>query len=142
MKRFLLLPGTVALLLMAAPVVPAFSQSFDSPGPRMEKLGKQLNLTADQKAKLAEIRQSTRTRIEAVLTDEQKAKLRDLRQQQQKIRQDMAALNLTDAQKAQIRSIRQDARNQMESILTDQQKQQLRQKWQQRMQQRQGQPNS
>jgi Spy/CpxP family protein refolding chaperone len=142
-KFSLLLPGAIALLLSATPILPAFSQSTNpAPGPRMERWGQNLNLTEDQKAKLKQIRESTRSQIEAVLTDDQKAKLRAAREQQQKARQSFASLNLNDDQKAKIRSIREEARKQMSAVLTDQQRQQLQQQRQQKHQQRSTQPGT
>ncbi len=140
-QKLSLLSGAIAVVLATAPMLPTFAQSAptDSSGNNrlvIERLGDKLNLTEDQKAKIKQIRESTRAQIETVLTDEQKAKLRAAREEGQKMRKDMASLNLTDDQKAKIRSIRQEAKKQMDAVLTDQQRQQLQQERQQHHQRR------
>lgn len=144
-KRFLLLPGALAIALSyAAPMLPVVAQSpTPSAAGQYQKRGVNLNLTADQKAQLKQIRESTRTKIEAILTPEQKAQLAAAKQQRQqgqrgqKARGMWASLNLTADQKAQIKSIRQDAKQQMDAVLTAEQRQQLEQARQQRQQRRQ-----
>ncbi|MGA7933094.1 MAG: hypothetical protein WCA35_06070, partial [Kovacikia sp.] len=158
-KLSLLLPGAIVLALSAAPLLPAFSQSTSpAPASQMQKHRNKLNLNSDQKAKLKQIRESTRSQIEALLTDDQKAKLQSLKEQRQAMRQQRqaarqqgqstnqpkqrgegmwAALNLNANQKAKIRTIRQDAKKQMEAILTPEQLQQRQQMHQQRQQWRQ-----
>jgi len=155
-KLSLLLPGAIALALTVAPVLPAFSQSTTTPNaPQMHKHRggmNKLNLTDDQKARLKQIRESSRAQIESVLTDEQKSKLQAMKQQRQAMRQQgqsmrqqgqrgkgvWASLNLTDDQKARIREIRENAKTQRNAVLTSEQRQQLEQmhqQWRQRRQQ-------
>lgn len=72
-KRFLLLPGALAIALSyAAPMLPVAAQSTAPSAGQYQKRGVNLNLTADQKAQLKQIRESTRSKIEAILTPEQK----------------------------------------------------------------------
>lgn len=137
MKRPLLLSGAVALVFLGAPVLPAFSQSMPDAMPKMERLGKNLNLSAEQKAKMQQIRESSRSKIEAVLTPEQRAQWTTIQQQRQQRRQAMTDLNLTDDQKARIRAIRQEAKQEMETVLTNEQRQKLNERHQQMRQRRQ-----
>ncbi|UBF28020.1 hypothetical protein K9N68_09050 [Kovacikia minuta CCNUW1] len=165
-KLSLLLPGAIAIVLSAAPLLPVFSQSTPAPeAPQVQKNRNKLNLTEDQKARMKQVRESTRAQIEAVLTDEQKAQLQTLKEQrrarwqqrqaarqagqttgqpEQSARQPgqrgkgmWAALNLTEEQKNKIKAIREDSRKQMAAILTPEQLQQMQQMRQQRQQRRQ-----
>ncbi|MBW4579064.1 MAG: hypothetical protein KME42_05740 [Tildeniella nuda ZEHNDER 1965/U140] len=143
-KRFLLLPGALAIALSyAAPMLPVAAQTPTPPAGQYQKRGVNLNLTDDQKAQLKQIRESTRSQIESILTPEQKAQLDAAKQQRQsgqrgqKVRGMWASLNLTADQKAQIKTIRQDAKQKMDAVLTAEQRQQLEQSRQQRQQNRQ-----
>jgi len=129
-KLSLLLPGAIALLLSATPVLVAHAQSTAPTAPTGQRMQKQnrLNLTSDQKAKLKTIRENTRQQIEGVLTSEQRAKLQaDRGQPGMKRGQDLKSLNLTDDQKARIKAIRQASRTQMDSVLTPEQRNQAQQ---------------
>ncbi len=129
-KLSLLLPGAIALLLSAAPVLVAQAQSTAPTAPRVsQRMQKQnrLNLTDDQKAKLKTIRETTRQQIEGVLTAEQRAKLQTDRGQGMKRGQGWKSLNLSADQKARIKQIRQASRSQMESVLTQEQRSQMQQ---------------
>lgn len=137
MKQFQLVPGSLALALAIAPMLPAVAQSGPQPvGPNQTRPyhSLKLNLSNEQKARLKEIRESTRAKIEAVLTDEQKTQLRTAMQQQGKDRQAFRNLNLTDDQQAKIRAIRQESRKQMDEVLTPEQRAQLQQQRQTRLQ--------
>lgn len=94
-----------------------------------------LGLTQEQKAKISEIRQNTRSQIEAVLTPQQLEQLKTAMQDsRQSKRQAFSTLNLTQEQKTQMRQIRQSAKSQYEAVLTPEQRQQLqqsRQTWRQ-----------
>lgn len=146
-KRLFLLPGALALALAyATPMLPVAAQTPAPSVGQHPKRGVNLNLTADQKAQLKQIRESTRSQIEAVLTPEQKAQIAAAKQQRQpgqpgqrvkKARGMWASLNLTDDQKAKIRAIRQEAKQQMDKVLTPEQRQQLEQDRQQKQQRRQ-----
>jgi len=128
-KLSLLLPGAIALLLSATPVLVAHAQSTPTAptGQRMQKQNR-LNLTDAQKAKLKTIRENTRQQIEGVLTSEQRAKLQAERGQQgMKRGQGWKSLNLSDDQKARIKAIRQASRTQMDSVLTLEQRSQIQQ---------------
>ena len=94
-----------------------------------------LGLTQEQKAKIAQIRQNTRSQIEAVLTPQQLEQLKTAMQDsRQSKRQAFSTLNLTQEQRTQMRQIRQSAKSQYEAVLTPQQLEQLqqsRQTWRQ-----------
>ncbi len=133
-KRFLLLPGALALALSYAPMLPVAAQTPSAPTGNYQKRGINLNLTDAQKAQLKQIRESTRSQIDAILTSEQKAQLaaaKQQRQQGQKPQKNWAALNLTAEQKTQMRAIRADAKQKMNAVLTAEQRQQLQQQRQQ-----------
>jgi Spy/CpxP family protein refolding chaperone len=72
-----------------------------------------LNLTAEQKAKIAEIRKSAHEQIMGVLTDEQKAKITAAKAKFEEMRP-----NLSDDQKAQIKAIFEAAREKAKSAKT------------------------
>jgi protein CpxP len=132
MKALSLLPGVIALMLAASPVIPAFTNpafADNSPAAGRVKIWDQLNLTDAQKAQIKQIHEATKQKIDAILTPDQKAQMQTARQQHQKPK-----LNLTDAQKAQIKTIRQAAQSQIKAILTPDQQQKLdtlRQQWRQ-----------
>lgn len=126
-KLFWLLPGAIALLLSAAPVLTAHAQSSAPTAPTGQRVQNRLNLTADQKARLKTIRDNVRQQIEGVLTPEQQAKLQADRGQGMKRGQDLKSLNLSADQKARIKQIRENARSQMDSVLTPEQRSQAQQ---------------
>ncbi len=150
-KRLLFLPGALAIALsVAAPMLPVAAQTKTPPtAGQSQKRGVNLNLTEAQKAQLKQIREATRSQLEAILTPEQKAQLETAKQQRQqsqpgqqgqrgqKPRGMWAALNLTADQKTRIKAIRQDAKQKMDAVLTAEQRQQLEQRRQQRLQKRQ-----
>jgi Spy/CpxP family protein refolding chaperone len=148
LKKLALIAGAVALTLTATPFAvqaqttssrPLLAQQAGKKGPWQE-----LGLTDAQKEQIKQIKNSTRTQIEAVLTPEQRAKLQAAKQaagqgQRQRGKEVWQSLNLTDAQKAQIRQIKETSQQQIEAVLTPEQRaklQQIRQNWQQRRQQR------
>jgi Spy/CpxP family protein refolding chaperone len=139
LKLMPLLASAIALALTTTPLAvkaqPALSQL---PTQTQETPGRQrLQLTQEQKAKMAEIRNNTRSQIEAILTPQQREQLKAAMQEPgQKQRQSFAALNLTPEQKTQMRQIRQSAKSQFEAVLTPEQRQQMQQNRQFRHQQR------
>jgi Spy/CpxP family protein refolding chaperone len=124
---------TTELAALAQPVSksPLLLAQAQEP-PRRERL----ELTEEQKAKIASIRSRTRSQIEAILTPEQREKLKAAMQNRQQRRQAFASLNLTPEQKTQMRQIRQSAKSQFEAVLTPEQLQKLQQNRQSRYQQR------
>ena len=104
-----------------------------------------LNLTQDQKARMRQLHQETRQKIEAVLTQEQRRQytaalqnpsravrngngdMNSFSVQRSGRRNVMASLNLTQEQKNKIRDLMQSARSRMNGILTEAQRTQLQQ---------------
>ena len=137
-KIALLLPGAIALSWAAAPMLPGISAPTQTTAQAQpaQKRGPKLNLTADQKAKLKQIRETTESKISEILTPEQRQQMETLKQQRQAQRQSgqprtgerkgggMAALNLSEDQKTKIRAIRAQAKQDMDAILTPEQRQQ------------------
>ncbi|MDB9510878.1 hypothetical protein PN499_06765 [Kamptonema animale CS-326] len=125
-KHLLFLPGVIALIIAAAPVIPAFTNNAVAADAQPGRAGgaraksNQLNLTDAQKAQMKQIRESSRQQMDAIFTPEQKEQLRTARQQRQK-----PNLNLSEAQKAQLKAIRENTKSQMDAIMTAEQKQKL-----------------
>ncbi|MGV0025235.1 hypothetical protein [Phormidesmis priestleyi] len=138
MKKILfLLPGAIALILSATPMVAVNAQTAPTAptGERMQNKNR-LNLTADQKAKMKAIRENTRTQIDGVLTTEQRTQLQSERGQGMKrgkglrsARADISlrSLNLSNDQKARIKTIMEASRRDREAVLTPAQLEQMRQ---------------
>ncbi len=145
-KTLSLLMHAVAFSLAIASAVPVFAQSTTSTTPTQPSHHYQnrLNLTADQQAKIKQIRQTERTAIDTILTTDQKAQLKAAHQahsgqstnktQAGMHRDPFAALNLTADQRSRIETAHRTARKQINALLTPQQKQQEQQLWQQRQQ--------
>lgn len=140
--RFMsLFAGAVALSTVFAPIVvnaqqPATPQVGQRAGRGMGKLGVQLS--AEQQAQMEQIRNETRTQIEAVLTPEQRQQFEQaVTQNGQRRRGAMAALNLSEAQRTQISQIMQSSKERVTAVLTPEQRQQIEQRMQQWRQQRQ-----
>ncbi|HEY9652328.1 MAG TPA: hypothetical protein V6C95_16845 [Coleofasciculaceae cyanobacterium] len=145
-RRFIpMLAGAIAVTLAAAPFV-ANAQAITPPAQRLLLAGgkgpgqgawEQLNLTQQQKDQLAQIRQQTRSQIEALLTPEQRQQYQALQENNQGRRGGLRSLNLTEEQKTQVRQIMESAKSQSQAVLTPEQQAQLQQMRQQRRQQRQ-----
>jgi Spy/CpxP family protein refolding chaperone len=145
LKLMPILVGAVTLTLAATPFM--VNAQANTSGQQLlaqgqgQRQGKfaDLNLTQDQKDKIAQIHKDTRSQMQAVLTPDQRNKLNAARengQGRQGRRAAMAALNLTDAQKTQMRTIRESAKSKIQAVLTAEQRQQWEQKTQQWRQQR------
>lgn len=89
--------------------------------------GDKLTLTAAQKTKMEQLRQSVNTQIEQVLTPEQLPKFKQIESQRQARHQAHQMLNLTADQKAKMKAIRQADRQQFNAILTPAQQAQIKQ---------------
>ncbi|HEY9692638.1 MAG TPA: hypothetical protein V6D15_10550 [Oculatellaceae cyanobacterium] len=112
----------------------------NAPQPNVQRKGwgnkfEQLGLSAEQKTKIQQIKQSTRQQMSNIFTAEQKQQMQTARQQKQR-----PNLNLTEDQKTRLKALRQSSKTQIEAVLTDAQKQklqELKQQWQQNRQNRQ-----
>ncbi|NEO27596.1 MAG: hypothetical protein F6K03_12065 [Kamptonema sp. SIO4C4] len=124
--------GAIALTLTAT-AIPANAQLNH---PRWEdnkqEIISELNLTENQQAEMAAIREATRSQLENVLTEEQKASFRSALEDGQWFRQAMRSLDLSQDQREQIRAIMQESRDDMRAILTEEQQQQIRELMQSR----------
>lgn len=101
-----------------------------------------LNLTQEQKDKIAQIRKDAREQMKGIITQEQRDKYKAAMQSNQNRRAAYAAMNLSEAQKTKLKQIKQSTKSQIEAILTPAQRQQLQQKRQELRQQRNQQRNS
>ncbi|MEJ1932746.1 P pilus assembly/Cpx signaling pathway, periplasmic inhibitor/zinc-resistance associated protein [Nostoc sp. NIES-2111] len=154
LKPLSLLAGAIALTLTTTPFA-VHAQTNSSAASVIAQGARKgpwesLGLSNEQKARIKQIMDNSRTQIEAVFTPEQKAKLEAARQARQAQRQqgqrpqagrrgNVADLNLTQDQKNRIKSIRQSSKQQIEAVLTPEQRAKLqelkanrRQRWQQR----------
>ncbi len=149
-----LLTGAMALSLSIAAALPAFSQTTPTTPTQPNHAHREnfLNLTADQQAKMKQVRQNERTQIDNILTADQKAQLQRDRQNHEAQRtgenrgtaptgetrkmhrSPFDSLNLTADQRTQIEAVRRTAKAQMDAILTPDQRTQLQQHMKQRPQ--------
>ncbi len=84
-----------------------------------------LNLTEAQKQQMQSLKESTRTKINAVLTDAQRTQLEAAIKSGTKPRQAMRSLNLSADQKTRVRAIKEAVKIQKQALLTPEQKQKL-----------------
>lgn len=125
----MLLVGSV--LGGAITLMPALTQAQETERqvPRFPAL-EQLNLTTDQEAKLAQIRQDTRAQLEELLTIEQQETFKTKMSQGTTFREAIAAMNPSEEQRTQIRDTFRSARQSASEVLTPEQRQQAQQ-WRQ-----------
>ncbi|NJK39466.1 MAG: hypothetical protein HC920_18195 [Oscillatoriales cyanobacterium SM2_3_0] len=71
-----LLSGVLGLTLIGGAISPAIAQSRFPQESRLERQAEKLNLTDTQRTQMQEIWQSTRDRLQTVLTNEQKISCR------------------------------------------------------------------
>jgi len=121
LKMFLvggILGGTMTLM-------PALTQA-QATGRQLPKLPalEQLNLTTDQEAKLAQIRQATRAELVDLLTTEQQETFKTKMSQGSTFREAIAAMNPSEEQRSQIRHTFQSARQSVSEVLISEQRQQ------------------
>jgi periplasmic protein CpxP/Spy len=136
-KALFLLPGALMLMFAASPIIPSFTNPAVAQNARVKgeygnKWGSQLNLSADQKAKIKTIRDSAKQQMDDILTAEQKAQIQQAKQTRQR-----PNLNLTADQKTRMKTVRESSQSQIKALLTPEQQQQLEKIQQQRQQRRQ-----
>ena len=148
------LVSAIALGLGTAPMLTSIAQAQDAGAPTQTRPMKgrmlqDLNLTADQQARIQQIHEETRAAMDQILTPTQRQQLQEAKAQAQanpgqwKQRRGMKqALNLTEEQKTRMRELRQAAKERVSAVLTDEQRQQLQEKKQMRQQRRQQQQNN
>jgi periplasmic protein CpxP/Spy len=123
-KSILLLPGVLALTLAAVPSMPVFAQNQAAPtqaAPAKRGMNR-LNLTDAQKTQMQQIKQATKSEVNAYLQSQGITI-----PQGQKPRDGMRSLNLSEAQKSQIKAIHQKGKQQVEALLTPEQKAMMQQ---------------
>lgn len=153
-KLLPLLASAIALSLPVGVALPAFSQSAN-PAPPTERHHSMrhlnfLNLTSDQQTQMDQIREDTRSQIEAILTPDQRAQLQRERDNRDAPRPNadrgmhrlFDTLNLTDDQRSQIETVIRSSKARMDAILTPEQRQQLQQHRQQHEQRHPGNPQT
>ncbi|MBR8839085.1 MAG: hypothetical protein DSM106950_35070 [Stigonema ocellatum SAG 48.90 = DSM 106950] len=116
-KALFLLPGAIAVMLAVVPMISGYNNVAVA-GPGHEGQWKALNLTADQKTQIKQIRDSAKQQMDAVLTPDQKALQQQARQQHTRPK-----LNLTDDQKAKFKTIHDSTESQINALLTPTQQQ-------------------
>jgi periplasmic protein CpxP/Spy len=128
-----LVPTLSALVILAVIAVsyqalaqPSGELGFLPPMPMFSEL----NLTAEQKTQLEQIRANTIEQIKPILTSEQQQQLPELEAQMEAVRQSLAQLNLTPEQRQQIREIMRSNRPEVEAVLTPEQREQIRSRMQ------------
>ena len=117
--KTLSLGGLAAFTLLAAPL--AIVETARAEGGRHHQVLEQLDLSEDQSARLASLREDTRSQIQAVLSSDQQSQLEAAREAGEARRQAWRSLDLSEEQRDRIRAIREDSRTEFESILTDDQ---------------------
>ncbi|CAN1209197.1 Spy/CpxP family protein refolding chaperone [Tumidithrix helvetica PCC 7403] len=141
LKLIPILTGAIAALSIATPTIVLAQSMPGSPtsGDRMmaphpggggHMMPPDLGLTEQQKTQLDQIRKSTRSQIEGIVTPEQKQQVKTAIANGEDMKDAMDTI-LSTEQKAQIRSIMQASRKQMQAVLTPEQQQKMRQHMQQ-----------
>lgn len=134
-KPLLLLPGMLALMVAASPMIPSFTsaavaQSMQGKG-HGEGWESQLGLSTDQKAKIQQIHQAERQQMKDVLTQDQQTAM-----QQARANHTRPNISLSDDQKQKMKAIHEDAETQINAVLTADQQAKYQQ-WKQSHQRRQ-----
>ena len=139
-KLSLILPGAVAILMVAAPFAVQARPSGllaqqTQQQPKRDRANR-LNLTDAQKQQAKAIREQTRNAIvNEVLNQDQRNQYNAAKQRGEKV--SWRSLNLTEAQRTEIRNRMRVSREQIErEVLTQQQRDQLQQRRNQQGQQR------
>ncbi|MDF5727583.1 MAG: P pilus assembly/Cpx signaling pathway, periplasmic inhibitor/zinc-resistance associated protein [Rhizonema sp. PD38] len=139
-KSLFLLPGVIAVMFTAAPMMSAFNNpAFADDAPHAGKHHGEwdkLGLSDAQKSQIKQIRQGAQQKMDAILTTDQKTQLQQARSQHTKPK-----LALSDDQKAQMKQIHQDSENKIMQVLTAEQQQQYKQILAQRQQRHQQRSN-
>lgn len=139
MKKFsLILPGAVALLMVAAPFAaqarPSSLLAQETQQQFKRNRANKLNLTDVQKQQIKTIRDQVRDSIvRDVLTDAQRNQYNAAKQSNQRV--SWRSLNLTDRQKTEIRNQMRAAKERINrEVLTQEQRNQIQQRRSQRSQ--------
>ncbi len=124
LKLALLLAGAMTLIITSVPMVAdAQANSLTQTFPALAGI----NLTSQQQNQINQLRQSTRSQVESILTPPQRDQLKTAIDQGNTLRDAIAEISLSLGQKRQLRDVFQSVQQQMATILTPEQQQQLRQ---------------
>lgn len=116
----------IPTIVVAQSTTTPASPSITKPQRRGGDMWKQLNLSDAQKQQLKTLKENTKQQIESVLTAEQRTKLAEARQSGDR-KGAWKSLNLTAEQKQQISDIRKRSKEQSLAVLTPEQRAQLEQ---------------
>jgi Spy/CpxP family protein refolding chaperone len=123
----------ILAVVIGAPTVASIAQAYPHQGygqiaqGGMERHGERLNFTPEQKTKMEQLRQSTRAKIEAILTPEQLPKFKQIEARHQERAGGEHGLNLTAEQKTKMQALRQANMQKFRAVLTPAQQAQLKQ---------------
>lgn len=133
--KFKLLPillSVIAFTMTVTPLAvkaetPLSQQSSAQVKQLKQKLLTGVELTDEQKDKLLQIRDDTRSQIENLLTDEQKDQFKVARQNGERMRSAITSVNLSQEQKTELRNILKSSRDRVKAVLTPEQWEQVQQ---------------
>ena len=124
-KALLLLPGAIALMFAASPLLPGSTKAALADTGHAHRGGHgmmQLNLSDAQKTQIQQYRQSEKQQMDAILSSDQKAAMQQARKNHTR-----PNLNLSADQKAQMKAVHQQTEANIKAVLTPAQLQQLQQ---------------
>jgi hypothetical protein len=128
-----LIPLIVSVTVLTAPMAVHIAQAQSAQTIQLFPALAGVNLSQTQQTQFEQLRQQTRSQIDAVVSPQQQQNFFNALQKGQELRGAIAAANLSGPQRTQVRGILQTARQQAAAILTVQQRQQilqnLRSKW-------------
>ena len=132
LKQFTpLLAGAIAIIVTVIPGI-AQAQTVNLPTELFPVLSG-VELTQQQQEQLSQIRLSTRSQLENILTTDQHEQLITNLEQGEGLLAAFSAMNLSADQQSQLRKVFQSTRSQLRSIITPEQRNQilsnLRSKW-------------
>lgn len=134
--KMVLVGGILGGVMTLMPTL-AQAQETGNQFPKLQRL-EQLNLTAEQEAQLAQIRQATQAQLEDLLTAEQQEAFKSKMSEGATFREAIAAADLSEDQRTQLRDTFRSARRAASELLTTEQRQQAREQRQSRLRNHQG----
>ena len=120
-----LIPLVLSVAMLTTPLTIPVVQAQSSPLTQNIPALQGVNLSQTQKDQFDQLRQQTRSQINAIVTSEQQQQFFNALQNGQGLRGAIAAANLSDQQRTQVRQVLQASRSQAAEILPPQQRQQI-----------------
>jgi periplasmic protein CpxP/Spy len=125
---------SIATTMLTASIVQAqlphqgqFHRRQGFPGTEQGQLNfQELNLSEEQKSKLKDIQEDTRSQIEDIFTNEQKNSLQRAVESGKKPPEAIQSINLSDDQKQELKEVMESEKQKISEILTAEQKEKLR----------------